>query len=106
MFLITLNNLCTDKQAKLFYDKAVKGEMLGCYGQTELAHGSDIQNLMTTATYDAEKEEFIIDSPSTGAIKWWIGDLGTYANHAIIFAQLIIKGKNLGLHTFLVPIRD
>lgn len=55
MFLITLNNLCTDKQAKLFYEKAVKGEILGCYGQTELAHGSDIQNLMTTATYDAEK---------------------------------------------------
>jgi hypothetical protein len=25
MFLITLNNLCTDKQAKLFYEKALKG---------------------------------------------------------------------------------
>ncbi len=55
MFLITLNNLSTDKQAKLFYDKAVKGEILGCYGQTELAHGSDIQNLLTTATYDEQK---------------------------------------------------
>lgn len=55
MFLITLNNLATDKQAKLFYDRAVKGEILGCYGQTELAHGSDIQNLMTTATYDEQK---------------------------------------------------
>lgn len=29
--------------------------MLGCYGQTELAHGSDIQNLMATATYDEQK---------------------------------------------------
>jgi acyl-CoA oxidase len=29
-----------------------------------------------------------------------------YATHAIIFAQLIIHGKNYGLHTFLVPIRD
>lgn len=25
MFLITLNNLCTDKQAKIFYEKAVRG---------------------------------------------------------------------------------
>ena len=25
MFLITLNNLCTDKQAKIFYERAVKG---------------------------------------------------------------------------------
>ena len=52
MFHITLNNLCTDKQHEKFYENAVKGKILGCYGQTELAHGSDIQNLMTTATYD------------------------------------------------------
>jgi acyl-CoA oxidase len=32
--------------------------------------------------------------------------LGFYANHAIIFAQLIIKNKKYGIHAFLVPIRD
>ena len=35
-----------------------------------------------------------------------MGDLGAYANHAIVFAQLIIKNKKYGLHAFLVPIRD
>ena len=29
-----------------------------------------------------------------------------FANHAVIFAQLIVKNKKLGLHSFLVPIRD
>lgn len=48
----------------------------------------------------------MINSPDVGSLKWWIGDLGVYANHAILFAQLIIQGKNYGLHTFLVPIRD
>ena len=35
-----------------------------------------------------------------------MGDLGAYANHAIVFAQLIIKNKKYGLHAFLVPIPD
>lgn len=43
---------------------------------------------------------------TTAAAKWWIGDLGVYANHAIVFAQLIIKNKKYGIHAFLVPIRD
>lgn len=47
-----------------------------------------------------------MNTPSTSALKWWIGDLGLYANHAIVFAQLYIKNKKHGLHAFLVPIRD
>ncbi len=25
--------------------------------------------------------------------KWWIGEMGQFANHALIFARLIIKDK-------------
>jgi acyl-CoA oxidase len=71
-----------------------------------LAHGSDVQNLTTTATYDPATESFVINTPEVGATKWWIGDLGLYCNHAAVFAQLIINGKKYGVHTFLVPIRD
>lgn len=53
MFLITLNNLCSEEQEKMFLQPALRGEILGCYAQTELGHGSDVQSLMTTATYDA-----------------------------------------------------
>lgn len=61
---------------------------------------------MTTATFDEEDQTFIMNMPTTAASKWWIGDLGVYANHAIVFAQLIIKNKRYGIHAFLVPIRD
>ena len=71
-----------------------------------MAHGSDVQNLMTTATYDKAHETFIINTPEIGATKWWVGDLGLYCNHAAVFAQLIIDGKRYGVHAFLVPIRD
>jgi acyl-CoA oxidase len=52
MFVVTLRNLCTDKQKKMFYEPAMKAEIIGCYAQTELSHGSDVQSLETTATYD------------------------------------------------------
>lgn len=90
----------------MFLQPALKGEILGCYAQTELAHGSDVQSLMTTATYVQSTESFIIDSNGTNGAKWWVGDLGVYANHAIVFANLIINNKKHGIHAFLVPIRD
>jgi acyl-CoA oxidase len=52
MFMTTLNNLCSEEQEKMFLEPALKGEILGCYAQTELGHGSDVQSLMTTGTYD------------------------------------------------------
>jgi len=38
--------------------------------------------------------------------KWWVGELGIHANHAMVFAQLILSGKKYGVHPFIVPIRD
>lgn len=106
MFIPTLHNLCDAEQEKLFLEPALRGEILGCYCQTELAHGSDVQNLLTTATYDSSSETFVINTPEIGASKWWIGDLGLYCTHAAVYAQLIINGRKYGVHVFLVPIRD
>lgn len=52
MFLPTLKNLCDEEQVETFLKPAERFDILGCYAQTELGHGSDIQSLMTTATYD------------------------------------------------------
>ena len=64
----------------------VKMKMLGCYAQTELAHGSDIQNLRTTAVYNHKTETFTLNSPDVEAYKFWPGELGLYGNHALVFA--------------------
>ncbi len=53
-----------------------------------------------------ENDTFIINTPSISAAKFWPGDLGIWATHALIFAQLIIHGKNHGVHSFIVQIRD
>lgn len=41
--------------------------------QTELAHGSNVAGLETTATFDEQTDEFVIHTPSVSATKWWIG---------------------------------
>lgn len=62
--------------------------------------------MRTTATYDRETQEFVINSPDFEAAKCWAGGLGQSATHAIVFAQLITSdGVQHGLHSFVIQIR-
>ncbi|KAF4500091.1 acyl- oxidase [Fusarium agapanthi] len=106
MFLKTLEEQGTPAQHKLFLERARKYEIIGCYAQTELGHGSNVRGLETTATWNHEDKTFTIHSPHLTASKWWIGSLGKAANHAVVVAQLILNGKPYGPHPFVVPIRD
>lgn len=73
---------------------------------TELAHGSNVAGLETTATFDHATDEFVIHTPHLGATKWWIGGAASTATHAAVFAQMIIDGKRYGVKTFVVQLRD
>lgn len=85
-------------------------QILGCYAQTELGHGSNVAALETTATFDQKTDEFVIHSPTITATKWWPGDMGRYANHALVMAQLVIEQdgqkNSYGICPFIVQIRD
>mmetsp|Transcript_3186 Transcript_3186/g.3568 ORF Transcript_3186/g.3568 Transcript_3186/m.3568 type:complete len:707 (+) Transcript_3186:120-2240(+) len=78
----------------------------GCFGMTELGHGSNVAGCETTATFDEENDEFIINTPHIGATKWWIGGALHVATHCVVYARLIVKGKDYGVKTFVVPLRD
>ncbi|MCJ1295159.1 fatty-acyl coenzyme A oxidase [Xylographa carneopallida] len=106
MFLITLRDQGTPEQHRLFLEKAEKYEIIGCYAQTELGHGSNVRGLETTATWNSDNKTFTIHSPHLTSSKWWIGSLGRTANHAVVMAQLVIGGKSYGPHPFVVQIRD
>jgi acyl-CoA oxidase len=106
MFAPTIKNLGTERQVEKWLPPTLGFEIIGCYAQTELGHGSDVQSLETEAVYDAETEEFVLHSPTMTSTKWWVGDLGIFATHCVTHANLIIGGKNHGIQTFIVPLRD
>ncbi|CAI5961359.1 unnamed protein product [Closterium sp. NIES-65] len=81
-------------------------EVAGCFGLTELGHGSNVRGIETVASYDPAREEFIITTPCETAQKYWIGGAAMHANHTVAFAQLHMNGRNEGVHAFIVPIRD
>jgi len=78
----------------------------GAFAMTEIGHGSDVASVATTATYDVDAREFVIDTPFRGAWKEYLGNAGLHGKAATVFAQLITNGVNHGVHCFYVPIRD
>ncbi|KAK0548679.1 hypothetical protein OC845_003468 [Tilletia horrida] len=96
----------TPQQIDRWASRAMRHEIMGAYLQTELGHGSNVAGLETTATFDKASDSFIIHSPTLTSTKWWAGGLGTTATHAVVQAQLIIDGKNIGPHLFFVPLRS
>ncbi|CAI5942459.1 unnamed protein product [Closterium sp. NIES-64] len=106
MFIPAIEGQGTDEQGREWLPKARAFEWIGCYAQTELGHGSNVQGLETTATYVPETDEWDVHTPTITATKWWPGGLGKASNHAVVYARLISKGKDHGVHAFLVPIRS
>ena len=92
------------------HEKYLRGigtfELPGCFAMTEIGHGSNVRELETTASYEAETQEFVLDSPGFAAGKNYIGNAACHGRLATVFAQLETGGRGRGVHAFVVPIRD
>jgi acyl-CoA oxidase len=60
----------------------------------------------TIAYYDKKTQEFIINTPSTSAQKYWITNGAVHACYAIVFARLIHEGVDEGLHGYFIEFKN
>mmetsp|Transcript_36273 Transcript_36273/g.91605 ORF Transcript_36273/g.91605 Transcript_36273/m.91605 type:complete len:499 (+) Transcript_36273:131-1627(+) len=79
---------------------------LGCFGLTEKFAGVNSGLVVETeCTWDEASKGFILHSPYEGAVKNWISQ-GCTADWAVVVANLLMGGKSLGAHAFLMRLRS
>lgn len=95
---------------QVHHDAMLRGidnlDAIGCFALTELGFGNNAVEMQTTAHYDVATQEFVVNTPTTLAQKYWITNGAVHAQWAVVFAQLFVKGQNQGIHGLLVRIRN
>src|ERR687893_266865 len=99
-------HLGTEHHHERYLRDIVTVDLPGCFAMTETGHGSNVQALGTTATYEPEAGEFVVHTPEPEAQKDYIGNAARDGRMAAVFAQLIVGDENRGVHALLVPLRD
>lgn len=106
LFGAAIQHLGTEAHHKKWLPDALSLKLPGAFAMTETGHGSDVASIATTATYDEATQEFVINTPFRGAWKDYLGNAALHGKACVLFAQLITKGENQGVHAFFVPLRD
>ena len=102
----SIQQLGTERHHEAYLREVGSLALPGCYAMTETGHGSNVRDLETVATYDAESRELIIHSPTEASGKDWIGNAARHGKLAVVFARLVVGGEDHGVHAILAPIRD
>ena len=101
----SINALGSDAQRRELLPEIGTLALPGAFAMTERGHGSNVRELETTATFDRDTDEWVIQTPTEHDHKEWIGNAAVHGQMATVFAQLEIDGQGYGVHAFVVPIR-
>ena len=106
LFAAAIQHLGTDEHHQRWLPDALGLALPGAFAMTETGHGSDVSAIGTTATYDPATDEWVIHTPFRAAWKDYLGNAALHGRAAVVFAQLITRNVNHGVHAFFVPLRD
>ncbi|MFF9687874.1 acyl-CoA dehydrogenase [Streptomyces sp. NPDC014623] len=80
---------------------------IGTFLCTEVAHGNNASAMETTATYDRERDGFVLHTPNAGAQKFMPNTSPAGgAKSGLVAARLVADGSDHGVRLFLVPLTD
>src|SRR4029078_7886353 len=66
--------LGTQRHHDAYLTDLITGKLMGCFAMTETGHGSNVQALGTTATYDPATQEFVIQTEAPAETNDYIGE--------------------------------
>ncbi|MFQ6852363.1 acyl-CoA dehydrogenase [Streptomyces sp. 35M1] len=80
---------------------------VGTFLCTEVAHGNDAAAIETTATYDRERDGFVLHTPHAGAQKFMPNTSPVGGpKSGVVAARLLADGTDHGVFLFLAPLTD
>ncbi|MFJ9322047.1 acyl-CoA dehydrogenase family protein [Streptomyces globisporus] len=80
---------------------------VGTFLCTEVAHGNDAVAIETTATYDRERDGFVLHTPHAGAQKFMPNTSPAGGpKSGVVAARLLADGADHGVFLFLAPLTD
>lgn len=89
MFVPTIMGQGTLEQQIEWLGKAWDCSIIGTYAQTEMGHGTFLRGLETRADYDEKTQEFVLNSPTLTAYKWWPGGCKYFKCHIFVVVIFI-----------------
>nr|WP_254813122.1 acyl-CoA dehydrogenase family protein [Streptomyces cavourensis] len=80
---------------------------IGTFLCTEVAHGNDAAAVETTATYDRDRDGFVLHTPHAGAQKFMPNTSPAGGpKTGVVAARLLADGTDHGVFLFLAPLTD
>ncbi|WP_129336472.1 acyl-CoA dehydrogenase [Cellulomonas endophytica] len=111
LFASAILHLGTGRHHDAWLPDALSVATPGAFAMTETGHGSDVQSIATTATFDPATDELVVHTPFRAAWKDYLGNAAQHATAAVVFARLVTAAPGRGpvdhgVHAVYVPVRD
>lgn len=101
-----LFNHGSPEQVDRYHTEITQMHQVYAFCCTEIGGGTNLREIRTTVSWNAEERCFTLDTPTDAACKFWIGNIKHAATVGMVLARLVIEGEDLGHHWFRVPLRD